>query len=163
MVFPGRAGVRGPVVPVLKLPLRSWATLRPTHALSIASLPVATLLVGPVDTWLHGAWLRLCRHIRRNRWEKPLGRGREAVGNTTEIAVVVGVFREGFAGHAWIKAGGLLLGLLRRRDQPEIMLGMLKITLRHDRVARGLRVARQLKVFFTYVMGCSPNFDIGTA
>ena len=48
-------------------------------------------------------------------------------------------------------------------DQPEIMFGMLEIAFRHDRIARSLRVARQLEVFFADVVGRSTNFHVRAA
>ena len=118
--------------------------------------------------------IRLCHHcdgtglrLRHKAWQRRREetlRGRsEPVGDATKIAVVLGLFHESFPGRTLIGARSLLLGLLSRGDQPEIMFGMLEITFRHDRIARGLRVARQLEIFFADVMGCSTNFHIGAA
>ena len=49
---------------------------------------------------------------------------------------------------------------VRRRDQAEIMLGMLEIIFRRNRVARGLRVARELKIFFRDVVRGSADLHI---
>jgi hypothetical protein len=43
------------------------------------------------------------------------------------------------------------------------MFGMLEIAFRHDRIARSLRVARQLEVFFADVVGRSTNFHVRAA
>ena len=51
--------------------------------------------------------------------------------------------------------------LLRRGDQAEIMLGMLEIVFRRDRIAGGLGVACQLKIFLRDVIGRSANFHVG--
>jgi len=57
----------------------------------------------------------------------------------------------------------LLLTLLNCGDQPEIMFGVLEITLRHHGIARGLRIACQLEIFFTYVLRSTANLHIGSA
>ena len=50
--------------------------------------------------------------------------------------------------------------LLGRGDQPKIMLSVLVIVFRRNRIARALRVARQLEIFFPNV-GCrSANFYV---
>ncbi len=50
--------------------------------------------------------------------------------------------------------------LLGRGDQPKIMLSVLVIVFRCNRIARALRVARQLEIFFPNV-GCrSANFYV---
>jgi hypothetical protein len=92
-----------PVIPVLKRALRTRATLRPGEtlsvaplsvaALSVAQLSVAIVLEGPVNTWLRGTglWLRHKAWLRRRT--KTLGDGSKPVGDTAEIAVVLGLFR----------------------------------------------------------------------
>jgi hypothetical protein len=50
--------------------------------------------------------------------------------------------------------------LLRRRDQAEVMLGMLIIILGRDWVAGTLRVAGKLEIFFGDVRRRSPNFHV---
>jgi len=52
--------------------------------------------------------------------------------------------------------------LVHRRDQAEIMLGMLIIVFRRHRVARGLRIAGELNVFFSDVRRRSANLDVRT-
>jgi hypothetical protein len=42
------------------------------------------------------------------------------------------------------------------------MLGVLKISLGRDRIARRLRVARKLRVFFCDVMRGAADFYVGT-
>ena len=116
----------------------------------------------PLRSGLRGDQLRLRQEARLRRREA-LGWGSESVRDAGEIAVVLGFFHIGFAGLTLISARSLLRGLLRRRDEPEIMFGMLEIALRRDRIARSLRVARQLEVFFADVVGRSTNFHIGAA
>src|SRR5262245_7895529 len=59
---------------------------------------------------------------------------------------------------------GILLAelLLRSGDQTEIMFGMLVVVLGGHRIARSLRVARELNVFFRDVRSGAADFDIGT-
>jgi hypothetical protein len=52
--------------------------------------------------------------------------------------------------------------LLRRRDQPEIVLRMLIIILGGYRIAGSLGVARQLDIFLGNVRGGAADFDVGT-
>ena len=147
-----------PVIPVLKRALRTRRTLRPGKTLSV---PI--VMERPFRARLRGTWLGLRQEAWLRRRRKSLGGGSESVRDAGEIAIVLGLFHIGFALLSQKGAGSLLRGLLRRRDQPEIMFGMLEITFRHDRIARGLRVARQLEIFFADVMGCSTNFHIGAA
>ena len=51
--------------------------------------------------------------------------------------------------------------LLRRRDHAVIVLGVLVVIFRCNRIAGGLRVARELNVFFRNVRRISANFHIG--
>ena len=51
--------------------------------------------------------------------------------------------------------------LLRRRDQAEIMLGVLIIVFRRHRIAGGLRVARELDVFLGDVEAVPRIFTSG--
>lgn len=57
---------------------------------------------------------------------------------------------------------GLELLLLRRRDQPEVMLCMLQIAFRRHRITRGMGIARQLYIFFRDMRGGAANLHIGT-
>ena len=51
--------------------------------------------------------------------------------------------------------------LLRRRDQPEIMFGVLEIIFGRDRIAGGLGVTRELKILLRDVIGRTANLHIG--
>ena len=51
---------------------------------------------------------------------------------------------------------------LRRRDQTKIMLGVLIVVFRRDRIAGRLRVARQLNVFLGDMVGGAADFHVGT-
>ena len=78
-----------------------------------------------------------------------LPRRGEAIGQTTEIVIIVQVFWSGVLPHVAI-LGLEVLGL-RRRYQSEIVFGVLKIVLRGDRVAGCVSVACQLKVSFRHM------------
>jgi hypothetical protein len=78
------------------------------------------------------------------------------------VAIVVTVVRTVAALLAALLEIGLALAklLLRRRDQTEVMLGVLIIIFGRDRVSGALRIASKLKIFFGDV-GCrSPNFHV---
>jgi len=50
--------------------------------------------------------------------------------------------------------------LLSHRDQTEIMLGVLIIIFRRNRITRALRVAGKLEIFFGDVRSCSANLYV---
>ena len=58
-------------------------------------------------------------------------------------------------------AGVAGLRRLGAGDQAEIMLGVLEIAFRGDGVARGLRVPRQLEIFFGDLVGVAPDLHVG--
>src|SRR6266404_944205 len=98
-------------------------------------------------------------------WDERLRLHRDEAGLLSEmrktIPLVVAILRSHFVFGARLR---LVLPelLLRRGDQAEIMLGVLVVVFRGDRVAGGARVARQLDVFFRDV-GCgTADFDIGS-
>lgn len=51
---------------------------------------------------------------------------------------------------------------LRSGNQAEIVFGMLVVVLGRNRIARTLRVARELDIFFRYMRSGAANFDVGT-
>ena len=86
------------------------------------------------------------------------GRIELAIGEIV-IAIIVRFIRlRRFAGPAEALLAGRFL--LRGGDDTEIMLGMLEIGLRQHRVARNLRIARQLCLFFNNMLGRSAHLDI---
>jgi hypothetical protein len=89
-----------------------------------------------------------------------LPRRGEAIGQTTEIVIIVQVFRTGFSCSPHVALLGLELRGLRGGDQSEIVFGVLKIVLRRDRIVARVSVARQLKVFFSYVQRSATNSDV---
>src|SRR5262249_55424367 len=50
---------------------------------------------------------------------------------------------------------------LRRRDDAEIMLGVLVVVLGGDRIAGALRIARELQIFFGDVPGGGADLGLG--
>lgn len=55
---------------------------------------------------------------------------------------------------------GLLLRGLGGRDDAKIMFGVLQIAFGHHGIARGLRVASQLQIFFSDMLGRATNFHV---
>jgi|SRR5580704_7360885 hypothetical protein len=89
-----------------------------------------------------------------------LPRRGEAIGQTTEIVIIVQVSRTGFSSSPHVARLGLELRGLRGGDQSEIVFGVLEIVLRGDRVAGCVSVARQLKVSFRYMLRRAANSDV---
>src|SRR3954465_11039829 len=50
---------------------------------------------------------------------------------------------------------------VRRRDQAEIMLGMLEVVFGRDRIAGGLGIARKLEIFLRRMMGRAADLHVG--
>jgi hypothetical protein len=59
----------------------------------------------------------------------------------------------------WILLSELFL---RGGNKAKIVLGMLVVVLGRNRVARTLRVSRELDIFFRYMRSGAANFDVGT-
>jgi hypothetical protein len=89
-----------------------------------------------------------------------LARRGEAIGQATEIVIIVQVFRTGFSYSPHVALLGLELRGLRGCDQSEIVFGMLKIVLRRDRIVARVSVARQLKVSFSHMQRSAANSDV---
>ena len=62
------------------------------------------------------------------------------------------------AGEMWIVLAKLLL---RRRDQTVVVLRVLIVVFRGNRIPRGLGIARELNVFFSNMGRVASNFDVG--
>lgn len=81
------------------------------------------------------------------------------------VAVVKGVIAD-IAAHV-ARLLLLIIGLslpqmlLRRSDQAKIMLGVLIVVLRRDRIAGALRVTGELKVFFRDMRCGAPDLHVG--
>ena len=141
-------------IPVLKTAIRTRAAVfRPVVGpvvLPGLGIELRTLLKSLGRRWLERAW----RGGGRLRRGKAVRQGAAII-----ILIVLGI---GFARGAGIAVLGLKLRQLRCGNQPEIMFGMLQIALGHHWIARRLRIARQLQVFFRHMMGGAANLDVGS-
>src|SRR6516164_3658797 len=121
------------------------------------------------------AWLvRLALLVLRERLRVardiglPLAGAVRRVGGSAHrrLPIVVAVVEATFAhaGRFVLRTGevGIVLPelLLRRGDHAVIVLGVLIVILRRDRITRGLRVARELNIFFCNVRWISANFHV---
>ena len=86
-----------------------------------------------------------------------LPRRGEAIGQTTEIVIIVQVFRTGISCSPHVAVLGLELRGPRGGNQSEIVFGVLKIVLRGDRVVARVSVARQLKISFSHMLRRAAN------
>jgi len=86
-----------------------------------------------------------------------LGWGRESVGKATEIVVVLDLLALSFVALAALRHR---LSGLRSRDQAKIMLRVLQVILRRDRIAARVGVARELQIFLRNVMGVAPDLYV---
>jgi hypothetical protein len=140
-------------------------------------LLVLLLLMLPVVHLLVTRWKRL-RVARQIRLLLRLARRvtRFVLAHILIIVIVAFVAVVAAAGLLWLATGSaaLLMRLLlvvvrilltklflRRGDQAEIVLGVLIIILGGHRVARPLRVARKLNVFFRDMRSRASDFDVG--
>jgi hypothetical protein len=106
--------------------------------------------------------LRLLLLARIKRLRLARGKRLAADGRLLVAVLIVAVIGNIAARLALLLVIGRALAelLLRRRDQAEVMLGMLIIILGRDRVAGTLRVAGKLEIFFGDVRRRSPNFHV---
>jgi hypothetical protein len=140
-------GAVGTVLPLLL----AVAALLVGRTVLLRTILIAALRLLALIAALRGIGLRLAL-LRRLLILRALGRRGEAIGHVVVVdLVVVGALQA----HR-----RRLLGRLRRCDQAEIMLRVLEITLRHHRIARGMRVARELEIFFRDVMRGAADFDV---
>src|SRR6185437_10543868 len=143
----------------LRLRLRRILRLRAMLALAavlarlllfaLKGLLVVALMVAPTIVAYVGLRLVLLRHEARLLAEARIA-----------LALVLAVLGDHLVG-ARLR---LVLSelLLRRRDQPEIMLGVLIVVLGRDRIARGARITRELQIFLGDVRGRAADLDVGT-
>jgi hypothetical protein len=106
--------------------------------------------------------LRLLLLARIKRLRLARGKRLAADGRLLVAVLIVAVIGNIAARLALLLVIGRALAelLLRRRDQAEVMLGMLIIILGRDWVAGTLRVAGKLEIFFGDVRRRSPNFHV---
>jgi hypothetical protein len=86
-----------------------------------------------------------------------LPRRAEAIGQTTEIVIIVEVFRTGISCSPHVAVLGLELRGPRGCNQSEIVFGVLTIVFRGDRVVARVSVARQLKISFSHMLRRAAN------
>src|SRR5215471_6717867 len=130
--------------------IRGRVTLRPARLMGLALLVLRERLRVARDIGL-----RLAGAVRR-------------IGGAAHrrLPIVVAVVEATFAHPGRLILRTLEVGivlpelLLRRGDHAVIVLGVLIVILRRDRIARGLRVARELNIFFCNVRWISANFYI---
>ena len=84
----------------------------------------------------------------------------KAIGQATEIVAVIRVFQIGFSWSRHVAILELQLHGQRGGDQSEIVLSVLKIVLRSDRIVARVSVARQLEVSFRHMLGGAANPDV---
>ncbi len=75
------------------------------------------------------------------------------------VLAVVAAVADGLVAARLLVLAELFLG---RRDQAEIMLGVLVVVLGGDRVAGRARIARELKIFFGDVRSRAADLDVGS-
>ena len=135
-------------------------------ALLVAFLRAFLCLLRECGAIEKGLWLRSetgGRNIRlavvHGRWLRGALEGRrETIRQSHEIVVLVRFVE--ILGAAVIAHLRLLLGGLRRRNDAEIMFGVLKIIFGDDRIAGRLGVARQLEIFFRNMLRGAANLDV---
>jgi hypothetical protein len=76
----------------------------------------------------------------------------ETIGQSAVVVFSFQIVRVGFSHRTGPRLSGCY--------QSEIMLGVLEIVLRSDRIAARMSVSRQLKVFVSHVPRSSTNFDV---
>jgi hypothetical protein len=155
------------IVAILEGTVRTRAAIL---AFVLAILAFTTLLALALRLTLLGLEARLRRIRLRRRGvrlrlvgllhglRRALDRRGETVGDAALVVILFLGFR--FADLADVARLSLLLGLLSRCNDPEVVFSVLEIALGHNRVAGGLGVARELQVFLGHVMGCAPDLHI---
>jgi hypothetical protein len=163
-------GVRSLTVLLIVAILEGTVRTRAAILALLAILPFTALLALALRLTLLGLEARLRRIglLRRgvrlrlvgllHGLRRALDRRGETVGDAALVVVLFLGFR--FADLADVARLRLLLGLLSRCNDPEVVFSVLEIALGHNRVAGGLGVARELQVFLGHVMGCAPDLHV---
>ena len=151
---------------ILSVEVLALATLPLGTLAVLAALTVAVLIRLPVIAVVALATLRLTIAVglagreRRRRHDSFAGRS-ETVGKAGEIVVRVVFLRlDLFARLTLVSELSLLLRLLRGSDQSEVVLRVLQVTFRHDRIAGRLSIARELQILFADMMGGAPDLYV---
>jgi hypothetical protein len=134
----------------LRLLLLKWR-LAALFAVILSRLVLFARLIGLLMIALAVvAWLiRLLLHRNESR----------LLAEVRKALVLVAILRGhlGIGPWLWLVLAELLLG---RGNQAEVMLGMLVVIFRSDRVAGGARITRELDVFFGDVRRSPADFDV---
>ena len=123
--------------------------------LGLVSRPVGERLWGV----RRGRRLRLKSLLRLLKGNLPLRGRSETIRQRVEIAVIVQVILI-LAGRALLAALRQRLGSVRGGNKPEVMLGVLQIIFRRDRISAGMSISRELEVFFRHVMRVAAYFHV---
>jgi hypothetical protein len=153
------------VVAIVERPVWPWPAimLRPLSMLPVLRALALALGIGLRTRCKGGRLLPLALGAlgTEGRLGSALGRGGKSVRNAAKIVIVVPIvpvlrFALG-ADEAGLR---LLLGQLGGGDQAEVMLCVLQIAFRHDRVAGRMGVPRQLQVLFCDVVRGAANLYV---
>lgn len=101
------------------------------------------------------SWLRLLKGIL------PLCGRSETIRQRVEIAVIVQVILI-LTRRSLLAALRQSLGSVRGGDKPEVMLRVLQIILRRDRISARMSVSRKLEVFFRHVVRVAAYLHVGS-
>ena len=128
--------------------------------IAIAEVLLAGLLLLARE-WLLLAWLKLWLGLRL--MPRPESRLRAEVGIAIAVVAIV-IERIAIDARYWLLLLRLVLAelLLRCRDQAEIVLSVLVVIFRRDRIAGAARITRKLNVFFCDVRCGAANLDVGS-
>jgi hypothetical protein len=129
----------------------------------ILALPVG-VESGALEIWLgrvRSAWLaRKWALLLRERCSRALGRRRKPIRQRAIVVIVIEIVDVTFAGRTRLAVLGHRLGSLRGGNDAEIVLGVLEIVFRRDRISARVRITRELKVLLRHVLRVPANFDV---
>jgi hypothetical protein len=136
-------------------PIRSHHTVGEAVALPILTICkprtiVRALTLSLVRSSLGIGWLRYAGlRLKSRLWllvrrPSPLRRRGEAIRQGAEIAIIIQFVALAFSGRSRLTALCERLCRLRSCDKPKVMLGVLQIILRRNRITAGVGVSREL-------------------
>ena len=152
----------GPRTSVLKsvaltiLPGRKAPSIVAALTLGLVRRPVAERLRGV----RRSARLRLKSLLRLRVGALALRRRGETVRQRAEIAIVFEVVALTFAGRSLLTALRESLCGLRSGDKSEIMLRVLQVIFRRDRIAASMSVSRKLEILFSDMMRVAAYLNV---
>jgi hypothetical protein len=141
-----------PVTPILAVAILIAVTIVP---LTIIGGALAVIRRALAITEIRALAVRLADRLRRNTFR----RGSETIRQGAEIVVIILVDLN-LAGRSHVARLGLRLRQLSRRDQPEVMFGVLQIAFRGDRIAGRLGITRKLEIFLGHMMRRAADFNV---